>query len=206
MSDDPVVVVTGDDRPPRISPLEAPFEAETGEILEAMMPQGVPPIALFRTFARNLPMAKAMRSWGAYELSKQLSLSMRQRELVIDRVTAHCGCEYEWGVHIAFFAERVGLTRQQIASITHGTPADTCWTDPAERALLEFVDALHERADAGEEEWDALGVHLDEGQMLDVCMLSGWYHAISFAANAARVPLEAGAPRFSDFTGGSLHT
>lgn len=182
----------------RISPLEAPFETETGAILEAMMPPGVPPIALFRTFARNLPMAKAMRSWGAYELSRQLSLSMRQREIVIDRVTARCGCEYEWGVHIAFFAERVGLTHEQVSSLTHGSSTDPCWDDPAERALLDFVDALHDGGDVSDEQWGALRAHLDDAQMLDVCMLSGWYHAISFTANAARVPLEAGAPRFAD--------
>jgi len=29
-------------------------------------------------------------------------------------------------------------------------------------------------------------------------MLCGWYHAISFAANGARVPLEDSAPRFED--------
>ena len=66
----------------RITPLEAPFEEETAEILAAMMPPGAPPIALFRTFAKNLPMAKAMRRWGSYELSRDLSLSMRQREIV----------------------------------------------------------------------------------------------------------------------------
>jgi hypothetical protein len=36
-------------------------------------------------------MAKAMRQWGSYELSWKLSLSMRQREIVINRVTALCG-------------------------------------------------------------------------------------------------------------------
>ena len=29
-------------------------------------------------------------------------------------------------------------------------------------------------------------------------MLAGWYHAISFTANAARVACEHGAPRFAD--------
>jgi len=29
-------------------------------------------------------------------------------------------------------------------------------------------------------------------------MLCGWYHAIGFAANGARVPLEDSAPRFED--------
>ena len=37
------------------------------------------------------------------------------------------------------------------------------------------------------------------GAVLDLLMLAGWYHAISYAANAARVELEDGAPRFHDF-------
>ena len=184
---------------PRITPLEAPFEKETGEILAAMMPPGVPPIALFRTFAKNLPMSKAMRRWGSYELSRELSLSMRQREIVINRVTALCKCEYEWGVHVAFFAERVGFTREQVTSLTHGNGSDTCWSDDAEAALIQFVDALHEGANANDSQWEGLARHLNEQQMLDVCMLAGWYHAISFAANSARVPLEFGAPQFTEY-------
>lgn len=182
----------------RIEPLTPPFEPEVDDVLTAMMPDGVPPIALFRTFAHNLPMAEAMVGWGGYELSKGLSLSMRQRELVIDRVTARCGCEYEWGVHVAFFADRVGLSAAQITSLTHGGPTNPCWTDPAERALLAFVDDLHDDADVDDDTWSAAAEHLDAAQLLDVCLLAGWYHAISFAASAARVPLEDGAPRFAD--------
>jgi alkylhydroperoxidase family enzyme len=184
----------------RIEPLSPPFESEVADALAAMMPAGVPPIALFRTFAVNLPMTWAMQGWGGYELSKRLSLSMRQRELVINRVTARCGCEYEWGVHIAFFASRVGLTPAQITSLTHGDIADPCWNDPAERALLAVVDALHDSADVDDATWALAAEHLDQAQLLDVCLLAGWYHAISFAANAARVPLEDGAPRFADVT------
>jgi alkylhydroperoxidase family enzyme len=182
----------------RIEPLTPPFASETADVLTAMMPPGVPPIALFRTFARNLPMTRAMQGWGGYELSRHLSLSMRQRELVIDRVTARCRCEYEWGVHIAFFANRVGLTPAQIASLTHGASTDPCWTDPAEGALLALVDALHDTADVDDATWAAAAEHLDPAQLLDACLLTGWYHAISFAANAARVPLEDAAPRFAD--------
>ena len=43
----------------------------------------------------------------------------------------------------------------------------------------------------------------DEAQILDLTMLTGWYHAISFTARAARVPLEPGAPRFSSFASAS---
>lgn len=187
----------------RIAPLEAPFDEEVGDILAAMMPPGVPPIALFRTFAKNLPMATAMRRWGSYELSRELSLSMRQREIVINRVTALCRCEYEWGVHVAFFADRVGLSPDQISSLTHGSSSDSCWSDESERALIEVVDSLHRQANVDDARWRELAGYLSDQQMLDVCMLSGWYHAISFAANAARVPLEEGAPRFVDYARGT---
>jgi len=70
---------------PRIDPVEPPYDSVVGHRLEAMMPPGVPPILLFRTFVKNFPMTEAMGAWGGYELSKRLSLSMRDREIVIDR-------------------------------------------------------------------------------------------------------------------------
>jgi alkylhydroperoxidase family enzyme len=155
-----------------------------------------PPINLFKLFARNLPMAEAMVGWGRYELGKELSLSMRQRELVIDRVTARCGAEYEWGVHVAYFGERVGLTTEQISSLVFGAPADACW--PAEEAaLLAAVDELHATNDVSDATWAALD--LTDEQRLDLLLLAGWYHAISYVARAARVPHEDGAARFADY-------
>ncbi len=183
---------------PRIHPLEAPFPEAVAPVLASMMPPGVPPIGLFRAFAKNLPMAMAMRSWGGYELSKALSLSMRHREIVIDRTCARCGCEYEWGVHVAFFADRVGLSQEQIASLTFGRPDDGCWTADRDRVLIAAVDSLHDSSDLTDALWGRLGLVFDERQVLDLLMLTGWYHAISFAARAARIPLEPGAPRFAD--------
>ena len=183
---------------PRIRPVEPPYEPATGALLESMMPPGVPPIGLFRTFARNPSMAGAMRGWGGYALSADLSLSLRERELVINRVCARCGCEYEWGVHIAFFAARAELTPEQITSITHGSPADPCWTEAREIALLRAVDELHDSATISDELWVGLANCFDEAALLDLLMVSGWYHAISYAANGAHVELEPGAPRFAD--------
>ncbi len=53
--------------------------------------------------------------------------------------------------------------------------------------------------DVDERTWEALACHRAEKQLLDVLLLAGWYHAISFAANGARVELEPGAPRFADY-------
>lgn len=171
---------------------EAPRIEMADEALESMGP----PINLFKLFARNLPMAEAMTGWGSYELSKRLSLSMRQRELVIDRVTARCGAEYEWAVHVTYFAERVGLDGAQLRSLISGSPSDACWPDD-ERTLLRAVDELHDTNDLSDETWRALT--LTDEQRLDLLLLAGWYHAISYAARATRVPLEAGAARFTDY-------
>jgi alkylhydroperoxidase family enzyme len=181
----------------RISPLSPPYEHAVARRLEAMMPTGVPPIGLFRTFARNLPMTDAMADWGAYELSGRFSLSMRDRELLIDRTCARCGAEYEWGVHVTFFAERVGLTAGQVTSLTHGSPDDPCWSR-REALLLEAADALHDRADIDDTLWAELAMELTDVELLDLLLLCGWYHAISYVARAARVELEPGAPRFAD--------
>jgi hypothetical protein len=184
---------------PRISPVQPPYEGDVGHRLEAMMPPGVPPILLFRTFVKNLAMAEAMEEWGSYELSKRLSLSMRDREIVIDRTCARCRCEYEWGVHVAFFANRVGLTSEQVTSLTHGVSTDPCWSNPRDRVLIDVADALHDVSRIDDGLWPRLSGNLAEVEILDLLMLCGWYHAISFAANGVELALEYGAPRFTDF-------
>jgi hypothetical protein len=65
--------------------------------------------------------------------------------------------------------------------------------------LLRAVDELHDSHDVTDETWAAL--ELTDEQRLDLLMLAGWYHAISYVARAARVPLEPDAPRFGDYPG-----
>src|SRR3954447_11467447 len=184
----------------RITPLEPPFTADVATQLAAMMPPGQPPIGLFRTFAKNLPMAEAMSHWGRYELGRSLSLTLREREIVILRTCARCGCEYEWGVHVMLFAERAKLSPAEVTSLTRGSPDDPCWTAGREAMLIRMVDALHDSSDVDDDLWQSTQELFDERQLLDVPLLCGWYHAICFAARTARVELEPGAPRFVDVT------
>jgi len=95
-------------------------------------------------------------------------------------------------------AHRVGLSAGQITSLTHGGACDPCWTDERDRLLIEAADDLHDAADIGDDLWHRLAGMFSEEQLLDLLMLAGWYHAISFTANGARVAREDGAPRFAD--------
>ncbi len=181
----------------RIEPLTEPFEPEIATLLQAMMPAGVDPIGLFRAFAKNPGMTRAMQPWGHRELSRELSVSLRQREIVIDRTCARCGCEYEWGVHVAFFADRAQFTPAHVTSLTWGDATDPCWELESDRLLIRFVDSLHDQSDIDDELWTMLSLYFDPCQLLDLMMLCGWYHAISFTARAGRLSNEPGAPTFA---------
>jgi alkylhydroperoxidase family enzyme len=187
----------------RIAPLSPPWPGDVGASLARMTPPGAEPIALFRLFGRNPAMAEAMTEWGSYELGRQLSLTRRDREIVIDRTCARCGCEYEWGVHVAYFAAKVDFTADEVTSLAHGTAADPCWTDERDRLLIEATDALHDDHDIDDTLWDRLATTFDDAQLIDLLLLAGWYHAISYAARGTRLPLEPGAPRFADVAPGS---
>ena len=178
---------------PRIAPLDPPYD-EPAQAAQAALDALGPPIQLFRVLARRPELARAIAGWGGYYLSRKSALTVRQRELVIGRTTALCGAGYEWGVHIAYFAEKAGLDAAQVSSLAGGAPGDACWPDPADRAVLRAVDELHASCDLTDETWDGLTAAAGLDGTLDVLLVCGWYHAISFAVRALRLPDEPGTP------------
>jgi alkylhydroperoxidase family enzyme len=177
---------------PRIAPAEPPYEPAIAAELERIMPKGVPPLVLFRTMARSPRVFAKMFAGGLLDKGP---LSLRQRELLIDRTTARLGAEYEWGVHIAFFAERVGFTPEQVAATVKQDRQAGCWT-VEERALIGLVDDLVDRRAISEETWAALVAHFDEAQLLEAIAIVGYYHTISFLCVGLKLPLESYAARF----------
>lgn len=176
----------------RIAPAEPPYPQAIAAALERIMPEGVPPLVLFRTMARSPRVFEKMFAGGLLDRGP---LSLRQREIVIDRTTARLGAEYEWGVHIAFFAGKVGFGAAEIAATVHG-PADApCWAAD-ERALLAAVDDLVDERTVSDSTWEALAAHFDEAQILEIIALAGYYHTISFLCRALELPLEPYAARF----------
>ena len=182
---------------PRIAPVEPPFDPEVAEELARWMPRNAPiePLALFRTLARHLPLAQAMLPLGKYLLGRGAALGVRQREIVIQRVCARLGCEYEWGVHASVFGAAAGIDDKTMNATVLGRPDDKGWSR-ADALLVRFVDELHLGACVSDALWTELAAELTPPQLLELLVLAGWYHVIGFVANGARVQRESWAKRF----------
>jgi 4-carboxymuconolactone decarboxylase len=182
---------------PRIAPVEPPYAPEVEAMLRAMMPRSAPvePLKLFRTFARHPPLAAAILPLGRFLLGRELSLSLREREVVIDRACARCGCEYEWGVHAVAFGARAGLGPAELRATVRGGADDPAWT-PRDALLVRLVDSLHDTATVPAPLWEELAAVWSPPQLLELLLLAGWYHALAFLINAVAVEPEAWAESF----------
>jgi alkylhydroperoxidase family enzyme len=175
----------------RIAPLEPPYDPEIQGQFDRIM-RGAPPLVLFRV------MAGSPRAWEKFRAGGLLDrgpLSLKEREIVIDRTCALTRCEYEWGVHVTTFAQAAHLTEEQVRATVHG-PADApCWS-AAEQALIATVDALHARATLSDAEFGALSAHYDDAKIFEIILLCGFYRTVSYLANGLALPLEKNAARF----------
>jgi alkylhydroperoxidase family enzyme len=177
----------------RIAPLAPPYDPPLAATLAAMMPPGLEPLALFRTLAHN---PRVLGKFHAGNLLDRGSIDRRDRELVILRTTARCGAEYEWGVHVAFFAARVGLSADAVAATVDGADDDPAWS-PRDALLIRLADALHDRATIADDLWAALARAWTAEQLIELIVLAGFYHTVAFVVNALQVDLEPGATRFA---------
>jgi len=177
----------------RINPMPPPYSTPVQSTFDKLMPAGVPPLTLFRMLATQPRLFDKFMAGGLLDKGH---LTLRQREIIIDRVTAQCGSEYEWGVHIAFFAKKVDLTEPEIASLVHGGADDPCWLEPSERLLIRMCDGLHHGCEIEDGLWTELSTKFTTGALLEIMMLCGFYRTVSYLTNGARLPLEPFAARF----------
>lgn len=178
---------------PRITPIDPPYPPDIQADFDRLM-RGAPPLLLFRTVARNPRVLQRMMAGGLLDRG---SISLRNRELMILRTCARCGAEYEWGVHVAVYGAKAEWTPAQLHATVHGRADDPCWS-PEDRLVVELADQLHDTSRVDEALWGAASGHFAGDQLLELVMLAGLYHAVSFVVNATGVQHEAFAPRFPD--------
>jgi alkylhydroperoxidase family enzyme len=175
----------------RIAPLKPPYAPGIQEQFDRIM-QGAPPLVLFRVMAGH------ERAWAKFRNGSLLDrgpLSLREREIVIDRTCALNRCEYEWGVHVTAFAEPARLTEDEVRATVLGDADAPCWSE-AERAMTMAVDALHHRATLSDAEFRAFAAYYDDDKVLEIILLCGFYRTVSYLANGLALPLEENAARF----------
>jgi len=175
----------------RIAPIDPPYDPAIQADFDKVM-RGLPPLKLFRTLARNPRVLSRLIAGGLLDRG---SITLRLRELVILRTTALCGAEYEWGVHVAAYGAKAQWTPEELRSTVRGGADDDCWSR-SESLAIRLCDALHAKGDVGDELWKELSSVFAEDQLIELIMLVGLYHAVSFMLRATRIELEKPAPRF----------
>lgn len=171
---------------PRIAPAEPPYSEPISGALARIMPAGVPPLTLFRIVARNERVFSRLMAGGLLDRG---SLTLRERELVIDRTCVRCASTYELGVHLAFYGPKAHLTAAEIEALRADVPPTGAFS-PREALLLRLCDELHATATIGDALWGELAAAYSDEQLVELVVLAGYYHTIAFVTNAFRIPPE----------------
>jgi len=116
------------------------------------------------------------------------TLSVRQRELIVLRVAAVRGSDYEWAQH-AVLAGDAGIAADEVARIADGPDAPG-WA-PLDAALLRAVDELIAEATITDATWATLAAELDTKQLMDVIFTVGAYDVLAMALRSFGIELDA---------------
>jgi 4-carboxymuconolactone decarboxylase len=177
----------------RVAPLEDDeLDAQQRELIGGTEP-GPAGAAdnIFRTLVRHPGLFRKWMPFAGKLLAGKLPA--RERELLILRTGWSCQAPYEWGQHV-IIGRKAGLNDTEIERVKAG-PDDPGWsTDDA--TLLLAADELHETSRLTDKTWAALQAKYDEKQMVEILMVVGHYHMVSFVLNGLGVQREPGVPGF----------
>jgi 4-carboxymuconolactone decarboxylase len=146
-------------------------------------------IDVFQTCLRNVELCRNWMTFTNYILSTRISITQRDRELLILRIGYLCRSDYEWAQHAAL-GLKLGLTQEELTRITQGPDAPG-WS-AADVALLRATDELHRDQHISDATWARLRERFDDRQMMDIIFTVGQYTMVSMFLNSAGVQLEKG--------------
>ena len=175
----------------RIAPAAAPWPASVQARFDK-----ITPIRLFRVLARDERLFARFMDGGFLDRGH---LSLRERELAILTVCARYGSEYEWGVHVSYFAERAGFSETEIAATLKSLGA-AGWSG-RDALIVRLCDTLQRGCEVAEELWADLHDSFSEMAILELLLLIGKYHQVCILTNALHLKLEEGVRRFPKAAG-----
>ena len=135
----------------------------------------------------SAPVFKGLGQLGSAHISGS-GLPPRLRELAILRVGYMSGSAYEVFQHEAL-ARYVGLSDAQIDAIRSGD-ARSPVLDAAERDVMAFVEDLVANVRASDATLAAVRKHLDDSQVVDLILVSGYYMTVCRLLETTGVEIE----------------
>ena len=177
---------------PRIPPLPPEEQDEQArEILAGAGAGAAPASNIFTTLVRHPGLIRKWLPFGGKMLSGKLPA--REREILVLRTGWRCQSVYEWGQHV-LIGKAAGLTDDEIQRLT--AAADAPGWSTLDAALVRAADELHDDACITDATWATLAEHYDERQLIEIPMVVGQYHLVSFTLNSLGVQREEGVPGF----------
>jgi len=108
----------------------------------------------------------------------QSTLPPDVRELVILRVAARNGADFEWIAHEPV-AREAGLRDEQIAAISLGGSGAGAGLSPAQWAALAYADAMTTHVTVPGEIFQSVRAHFDDRQVLELTVTVAAYNMVS---------------------------
>ena len=159
----------------------------------ARVPDAAPPedsqeafgqLNIFKALSNSPQVLKGFGDLGGRLLFRG-QLPPRTRELVILRVGAMLGSDYEWGQHVVM-GRAAGLSDDEIRAIRDGSIGGL---SPSEVAAVRYAEAVEERR-VDDALWDAAASHFGPAEMVELTVLAAFYGLVSRTLLALGVELD----------------
>ena len=126
----------------------------------------------------------------AAQVGEAVPPALAQTTLQVVRATGEGGAASTVSGPVAALAQEAGISDAEIRRVVAGPDAPG-WSEH-ERALLRATDELHEDACIADGTWAELSAAYTVEQLIEVPMLVGQYHLVSFTLNSLGVQREPG--------------
>ncbi len=170
----------------RLKPPKPPYSPDVAKNIARWKGQtDIETPEIFEAFHIHPDLATRAGILGAGLLGHGL-LPLRDREIVVHRVTGMLGAEHEWGLHATVFAEAAGLTQDQVdATIMQGCIREA-WSE-SDAQLIDMIDELSKSAQLSDDSWAQLKARYSDEQLVEFIILVGWYRTVASMCNVLQV-------------------
>lgn len=172
----------------RITPMvREELSDEARKILDLWSGGRKEPKNIFKVYFKN---ELLNNNWAvmAGHLFFKNSLTSRQREIIVLRITWRCRSDYEFINHLEIARDRNLMSEEEMLDLTRNTPM-LAWSRE-EDALISATNEIAETTEMSDETWSILSETLSIPQIMDVVMTVGGYTLNSMACNSLTVDID----------------